>query len=162
MPLSRNVHLLFFAGLFISGQLTLVWATGIIEAQGGTVPDLMPLGTGIDSMRTVFLKLVAIDPTLYLLVLWSGDILFPLGYGGFFNTLLKPLGRFAHIPLCAMGADFLENVFATAIITIGPSRSLLIGFTIAHTIKFVGLMLTFAGLGAVTWQYLKRRFVRAV
>ena len=91
---------------------------------------------------------------LYILLRWTFDVVWPLTYTSFLVAATAYFGRrsrcrfgsrILYVPLMAMTMDFTENIFATIVMAIYPTRIDLFGYLLfgASILKWTVLSLAF-------------------
>lgn len=115
----RNPLFIFFI-LYLISAGSLQYVTGIVEATGNKVPDLL-LMPNVDEATVVLSSLRASNAlSVYLLALWTLDVIFPFAYQGLLRTLMPPtVGWLRHLPMGAACVDGVENLSITAFLVTG-------------------------------------------
>ncbi|MBI1908508.1 hypothetical protein HYS28_03820 [Candidatus Uhrbacteria bacterium] len=121
MKFIRRPFFLFLV-LYLLSAAGLQYVTGIIEAAGGTVPDLIVFAT-MEEAKSAFdaLERSGMGST-YLWALWTLDVLFPIAYAGVI-THIAPRGIwrgncFVLASFTAMIDTMAENTAATVLLLV--------------------------------------------
>ena len=148
--MSRFVQFMIFFCIAAIGKTVLDIFTSDLVEHGAVIPDLLGASyqTTLPDLVEVFrnLKRVNDQTGLYTTASIWGDVLFPLGYGGMFYTVLRDHPRYIRvIPLIAALADVgIENSSIWIMLYDGPEFVLLITYVIGNTVKWTCLGGSFA------------------